>query len=318
MPVDNPLRLARLEPMDLRCGWPHEAGAFTPWLAAPENLALLGDTLGLRLVLDGSEVNVGIFRADLLCRDQDDGLVLIENQLERTDHSHLGQILTYVAGLKAQTTIWIAAAFTEEHRAALDWLNDATDERYHFFGLTIELWRIGGSLPAPRFNLVVKPNDWSRAASRVVRSVQSGELSEVGRRRLAYWTGFQQFLAEHPCGLTLDRVAGSANLGFPTAHPGLTLKLYRSVDEIGVFLRVHGEHATERYEHLLELRAELEGAFGAPLVWMVRSDGAFYWIVRTLRADPDDQEDWPRQFQFIVDAVMTFTRLIDERRWDLV
>lgn len=312
MPIENPHRLARLEPVDLRCGWPHEAGAFTPWLAEPENLALLGNALGLRLALEGAEVNVGSFRADLLCRDQDDdGLVLIENQLERTDHSHLGQILTDVAGLGVKTTIWIAASFTEEHRAALDWLNDATDERDHFFGVTVELWRIGGSLPAPRFNLVVKPNDWSRAASRMARGVQSGELSEIGQRRLAYWTGFQRYLEAHPCGFSLARVTGSANLGFPTSHPGLTLKLYRAVGEIGVFLRVHGEQATERYEQLLARRAEIEAAFGARLDWKVRAGGAFYWIVRTLRADPDDQEDWTRQFQFLAGAMATFAGLVE-------
>lgn len=100
--------------------------------------------------LEGQEQNVGPFRADLLCKDaSSDRWVLIENQIERTDHGHLGQLLTYAAGLQAVTIIWIAARFTDEHRSALDWLNEVTKEDISFFGLEIELWRIGDSPAAP-------------------------------------------------------------------------------------------------------------------------------------------------------------------------
>jgi hypothetical protein len=125
---------------------------------------ILGEALGIDLELEAQEKNVGPFRADILCKDVDtDAWVLIENQLERTDHTHLGQLLTYSAGLQAAVVVWIAAKFTGEHRAALDHLNEITDERYRFFGVEVELWQIGDSPPAPRFNLVSKPNDWSRA-----------------------------------------------------------------------------------------------------------------------------------------------------------
>ena len=138
--------LGKLEPADLREAWTSEAGEFTPWLAKEENLALLGDTIGLELELEALEKNVGAFRADILCKDTaSNSWVLVENQLERTDHTHLGQLLTCAAGLKAVTIVWIADRFTEEHRAALDWLNEITDDRFNFFGLEIELWRIGGS-----------------------------------------------------------------------------------------------------------------------------------------------------------------------------
>ena len=131
---------------DLRVVWDSEAGGFTPWLAREENLALLGDALNLELTLEGTEESVGSYRADIVCRDTlTEGLVLIENQLEQTDHRHLGQIFTYAAGLNAVTIVWIATRFNEEHRAALDWLNAITDESVNFFGIEIELWRIGGS-----------------------------------------------------------------------------------------------------------------------------------------------------------------------------
>ena len=147
-------KLGRLERIDLREIWRTEAYDFTPWLAQSENIEILGDALGLDLEVEAQERNVGPFRADILCKDLDDNSwVLIENQLERTDHNHLGQLLTYGAGLNTVTIIWIAEKFTDEHRAALDWLNDITDDSFNFFGLEVELWRIGESAPAPKFNI---------------------------------------------------------------------------------------------------------------------------------------------------------------------
>ena len=122
----------------------------------------MANALGLELEIEAQEKEVGSFRADILCKDLDnESWVLIENQLERTDHTHLGQLLTYAAGLQAVTIIWIAARFSEEHRASLDWLNEITDESFRFFGLEVELWKIGSSPAAPKFNIVSKPNDWT-------------------------------------------------------------------------------------------------------------------------------------------------------------
>src|ERR1051325_7974151 len=156
--------LGRLERVDLRHIWISEATGFTPWLARPENIVVLSEALGIELEIEAHEKTVGRFRADILCKDIETGRwVLIENQLERTDHSHLGQLLTYAAGLDAVTIVWVAERFTEEHRAALDWLNERTDEKITFFGLEVELWRIGDSAVAPKLNIVSKPNDWTRS-----------------------------------------------------------------------------------------------------------------------------------------------------------
>src|ERR1044071_9814117 len=142
----NPIAksLGRLEKVYLRVVWINESDDFTPWLAAEANIEILGDAIGMELEVEAQEQSVGPFRADILCKDTANGnWVLIENQLERTDHTHLAQLLTYAAGLKAVTIVWIANLFTEEHRAALDWLNEITDSRFNFFGLEIELWKIG-------------------------------------------------------------------------------------------------------------------------------------------------------------------------------
>ncbi len=136
------------------------AGSRLGWLGE-ENIALLGEAIAIDLEVEEQQKPVGPFRADILCRDTDSGnWVLIENQLERTDHVHLGQLLTYAAGLDAVTVVWVPPTFTEEHRAALDWLNKITERRFNFFGLEIEASRISDSPIARKFNLVSKPNAW--------------------------------------------------------------------------------------------------------------------------------------------------------------
>ena len=120
--------LGRLSQVDVREVWPSEANSFTPWLAQEENLRLLAETINMSLILEAREKPVGMFRADIIARNVHTGhLVLIENQLERTDHGHLGQLITYAAGLKAVSIVWVSSLFTDEHRAAFDWLNEVTD-----------------------------------------------------------------------------------------------------------------------------------------------------------------------------------------------
>ena len=159
------LELGTIEKVDIREVWPTEDGHFTPWLG--ENLHKLGTDLGLDLELVETEASVGAFRLDVHARDtgsQSD--VVIENQFGQTDHSHLGQILTYAGGFDADVVVWIAENFRDEHREALDFLNHRTGEDTQFFGVELELWTIDGSRPAVNFNLVSTPNEWSKANAR--------------------------------------------------------------------------------------------------------------------------------------------------------
>ena len=186
-------KLGRLIKVSPREFWEDEAGDFTPWLAREENISLLSETIGVELEVEAQEKNVGPFRADILCKDTvTDNWVVIENQLERTNHTHLGQLLTYAAGLEAVTVVWIAERFTDEHRAALDWLNEITDERFSFFGLEIQLWRINDSPMAPKFNVVSHPNSWQKTVTRISR----GELSTTNQLYLEYWTKLRNLLEQ--------------------------------------------------------------------------------------------------------------------------
>ena len=165
---------AKIERVDLREAWPNEARDFTPWLA--ENIAELGEALGMDLELQQTEASVGGYSLDVLATDEDQNRpVIIENQLEPTNHDHLGKLLTYAAGYDANVIVWLAREFRDEHRQALDWLNQRTSEDTHFFGVEVELWQIGDSLPAPHFKVVATPNGWRK---RQVRSTSSSDRDE--------------------------------------------------------------------------------------------------------------------------------------------
>ncbi len=193
--------LGRLEEVPLRNVWEAEDRNFTPWLAQEENLSLLSDTLGIELDLDSTEKSVGPFKADILCKDTgNDTWVLIENQLERTDHTHLGQLMTYSSGLDAATIVWIAQRFTDEHRSALDWLNNITDERFRFFGLEIQAWQIGDSSIAPKFNIISQPNNWVKDVKQGARL--QGQMSDSQQLHLDFWTQLKTYTDDGPVAFT--------------------------------------------------------------------------------------------------------------------
>lgn len=168
--------LSRLEPVDPRDVWPSEAHDFTPWLLA--NAQALSEAVGMDLNLEAAEHPIGGFSLDLIGVDTATGdRVIVENQLEVSDHSHLGQILTYAGGTDPANVLWLATSFREEHRAALEWLNKRTDERTRFFAVRVQVVRIGTSPPAPLFTLVVQPNDWGKKVrvSAVTRGLKWAE-----------------------------------------------------------------------------------------------------------------------------------------------
>jgi hypothetical protein len=183
--------LGSLEPVDLRTIWPDEARDFTPWLAQEENLRRLSDALNLELELDRVEVAVGPYSADIVATDaSSNNKVVIENQLEKTNHDHLGKVLTYASGLEARILIWIAKKFTEEHRQTFDYLNECTSGRLRLYGVEVEVLRIGNSIPAPHFKLVSTPNDYVAATHNA-----TAELSDTKRLYLEFWSAFRDFCA---------------------------------------------------------------------------------------------------------------------------
>lgn len=179
--MGNPPEIAKLKRVPLRDIWGDEARNFTPWLATDEALSLLGEVIGRSLELIGTEVAVGPYSADVLAKvaGQEDHKVVIENQLGKTDHDHLGKMITYAAGLGAKTLIWISDRFCDEHRAALDWLNQNTGDRLNFFGLEIRAFRIDESRPAPQFSVISSPNSATKGISEELSSSERKSKDEL-------------------------------------------------------------------------------------------------------------------------------------------
>ncbi|MEW5926549.1 MAG: DUF4268 domain-containing protein [Gemmatimonadota bacterium] len=299
--------LGRLERVSLREVWTSEATEFTPWLAQDENLALLGDSIGLELELEAQEKDVGPFRADLLCKDTaTDSWVLIENQLERTDHTHLGQLMTYAAGLNAVTIVWIAERFTEEHRAALDWLNEITDEKINFFGLEVELWRIGTSPVAPKFNLVSQPNDWTKTISTARRGIESQGLTETKRLQRDYWAGLADLLRSRGSPVKPQKPLPQHWTNFAVGRSNFSFQAFVNTqkDRIGVELVMTGPDAKPHFYLLRQEKEQIETEVGAPLSWLElphRKESRI--TLRLEQADPTNVKDWTAQHDWLANAL---------------
>ena len=186
------MKLGKIEPVRLRDIWDDEARDLTPWLAEPNNLKLLSEALEIDFDLEDiqKEVNVGDFSADIVTKDGAGNVVVIENQLERTDHGHLGQCITYAAGLDAKTVIWIAPSVRDEYRRAVEWLNANTSEDLGFFLVRLGAVRIGDSLPAPNFQVIESPNEWAKIMKK--QSSDGAAVTETRLRQQAFFTKLRE------------------------------------------------------------------------------------------------------------------------------
>lgn len=309
--------LGRLEKIDLRQVWSSEAVDFTPWLANPENLNILANTLGLELEVEAQEKDVGSFRADLLCKDLDsDSWVLIENQLERTDHTHLGQLLTYAAGLQAVTIIWIAAKFSEEHRASLDWLNEITDERFRFFGLEVELWKIASSPAAPKFNVVSKPNDWSRSVTKAARRINEEPVTETKALQLKYWTELRDYLTRNGSKLRSQKPYPQHWTNFSIGRSGFHLcaTINTQLNRIGAELYISHKNAKQSFQHLYRQKEQIETELSLSLEWCELPTKKSSRIITFFEVlDLTDEKDWIRQHQWFYEVLEQFDRVFRKR-----
>ena len=301
--------LGRLQKVELRKVWDTEDRDFTPWLAHPDNISVLSDTLGLELEVEAQEKNVGPFRADILCRDtHSDSYVLIENQLEKTDHTHLGQLMTYAAGLDTVTIVWIASKFREEHRAAIDWLNKISAEEFRFFGLEIELWQIGDSPAAPKFNLVSKPNEWSRSIARAGREFESVELTETKKLQLEYWQGLHSEM-EGKTKLSPRKPRPRHWTTFSIGRSGIHLGAIINTREnrIGVELYLGDENANHYYLQLREDKEQIESDLGFAPHWReLPNKRACRIIVYYESIDFSDKSKWPIFHEWTIENLQKF------------
>jgi hypothetical protein len=263
------MELGKLAYVDPRQIWPHEAHDFTPWLL--DNADALADVLGIDLELSSNEHPVGGFALDLIGRDlTNDCVLIVENQLTGTDHGHLGQILTYAAGTDAATIVWVAKSLREEHRQALDWLNNLAGDRARFFGIELQVVRIGSSPFAPLLRLRAQPNDWHAQLSAIAKS--STETSGKGQLYREFWACFLERVRKDRPMWTKARIPQNSNwMNMPTPIKGAVIGVnFTQNQQIRTELYIdsgEGEINDAIFEVLHNHKAEIEAQFGDDLSW---------------------------------------------------
>jgi hypothetical protein len=309
------MKLAKLSKVELREVWAHEAHSFTKWLSDPENLELLSDEVGIGIELVQAEANVGRYNVDILAREENTSKkIIIENQLETTNHSHLGQIITYAAGLEAEYIIWLVREAREEHQQAVDWLNEHTDDKLNFFLVVVELWQIGASDAAVKFSVVSRPNDWKKTVMEA--SADAGQ-SETKSLQFEFWQKLHEFGTRTFPELKFrqPRAQNWFNIAIGRSDCHVTLTVYLDEDKVGCELYMRD--SKELFAQFFQRKDEVEKNLGLEgrLDWQ-ELPGRKASRIRTFAAfDLDDEKDWDKAFQWLGQTAILF-RKVFSRNWN--
>ena len=305
------VHFGNLVSVELRDAWPHEANDFTPWLC--NNLEHLSRVIEIPLELVGAEVGVEEFSADIRARNPiDDTGVLIENQLEHSDHAHLGQILTYLAGLKSRTVVWIAREFSPAHLSALRWLNDHTSDQFAFFAVQVKVVRIGDSDMAPVFEVRERPSEWDRYVQSV--SAETSELSEIQKFRRDFWAFYRE---RYPDDLDIRPGFRNSNAYDLIEGLGVWLSLYLapSTNSVGLYIsgfdrRLVGESPDDLREILLPYEEQVRAELGIEL----EIDGSTrHFAGKSMRdIEPMDRDNWARISDWFHENLAAYRRALSQ------
>ena len=290
---------------DLREIWPHEAHDFTKWLAKEENLALLSDEIGIDIVLNETESSVGSFNVDIFAYEAGTSRkIIIENQLEATDHDHLGKIITYASGKEAEIIIWIVMRARDEHRKAIEWLNQHTDEKFGFFLLEIELWRINDSPFAPKFNIIESPNDWAK-----VMKTPGGD-SSIQKMQMDFWNEFIDSAAKcSDIELSKPRPRNSLDVRLSPSNPHPVLYMHLAKNEVDAAIYIHGLDVFDKYH---EHRQQIEAELGMELQWMRGQKDSR--ITATYSMDLSDRRKWQTAYKWYCEMIPKLQTIISKYR----
>lgn len=305
------MNLSKLERVSLRQAWKHEANDFTPWLAETDNLNDLADALGVsELLLVATEHWVGDFKLDILCTDGDDQ-VIIENQLEKTNHSHLGQLIAYAAGVGAKKVIWVAESFRPEHAAALEFLNENTTNELSFFAVEVELWRIGDSPLAPKFEVVVKPNDWVKSGREQVRAAASSSPTKQLQQK--FWTALIEKLADKAPHIRPQKPRLQHWLNNTIGRSGFGLNITANTrdERLGVELWIPGAAAKQHFNNLLEHKQTIEQQLGFELDWQALPDSQACRIASWYpEASIEDESRWDEYLNWLTQRLIKMDKVL--------
>lgn len=295
---------------DLRTIWPHEALDFTPWLADEENIGILSDAVGIDISVDETESSVGDFNVDIYASETGTGKkIIIENQLEDTNHDHLGKLITYASGKSADIIIWLVKHAREEHIAAIEWLNNHTDDKIGFFLCEIKLYKIGDSEPAVKFEVIEKPNNWTKELRK------NDNINETQQQRYDYWVAFEDYAFNN------IQFSKSFNRSKPSTDHWLNFSIGSSACHISITqIRKRNELAVELYidnnkelfQSLYKNKSEIESTTGLSFDWRELPEKKASRIIIRQSADLNNNEKWNVQFDWLIDVMLKIKKSFKE------
>jgi len=300
------VELGQLKKVDLRKVWKNEAQDFTTWLANPEFMEILGDTIGLTLTDINTEQSVGGYRCDIVCRDEiTKKTIIIENQLEQSNHDHLGKIITYASGLDAAVVVWIVADARDEHASAIEWLNKHMDQDVSFFLIQIEAYQIDDSRPAPKFNIIEQPNDFSR----FLKKGQSQEIGETESNWLEFWELFNDEIEKR--GTPFKSRKATPNHWYDVAtgssqcHISVTLVNSAKVARVELYI----DDNKDLFDHFHAHKDEIETVIGKKLNWNRLDDRkASRIVVDATELDFNNKKNYKKIMDDLIDTVVKFEK----------
>ena len=305
------MELGRLKEVDVRELWHHEQYDFSNWLAKEQNIEYLSEILGLTLTDIDKEVYVGSYRCDLVAKDEATGIkVIIENQLECSNHDHLGKIITYASGLDAKVVVWIVKEAREEHRSAIEWLNNNTNKDINFFLIELHAYKIGNSLPAPKFETIEKPNGFIKNSK---GSNGNNDMNKSQSERLVFWTGFNDVVAQRGKPFNIRKASTDhwydVAIGTSEAHIGINLVNKES----SVVVELYINKNKEMFDKLYENKDEIESALGFYMDWQRLNGKKASRIKHTIKGlNFDDHSNYPELMNEIIDKVIIMRKVFSK------
>ncbi len=296
------MKLVKQKQISPRKMWPNEALNFTPWLV--DHIEELGEKIGMELEVVGREVSVGPYSADILAKDiSSNDYVVIENQLEKTNHDHLGKSITYASALNAKTIVWIATDFTEEHKKAFDWLNDNTNEDLSFWAIQLELWQVGEDTASMRFNIVCKPNTDVKTIK-----TKSNSESETTKMQLRFWTMFREKLMATKKFSSLHTPRAQYWFDVALGRSGINLSNTCNAQKSIVGVRVYISHkvVSTFLPLLLARKEEINKELGCEPEWIPNPDAIDKTITLQYQTDLSDPQKVEESLDWMVEKTIKF------------
>jgi len=295
---------ASLESQEVREYWEHEAQEFTPWIASEiraESVSELEDSLGLDLEIIEEEKSVGRYNVDILAEVVDDNRnVVIENQLNPSDHDHLGKSIAYASGVDADIIVWISPRFYDEHRDAIQWLNENSREGVDLFAIRLEIWKIGDSDPAVRLNPVAEPSEWKEKAKR-----SEGELTDTEKLQEEFWTQFRDQIEDRDTPLSARKPNPQHWYNNPIGKTGFELAFILNSRDNELRAELIIRDNAEAFRQLVDQSQEIESEFGRELTWHepeeTRAGKERSRIAVTKTANVTDQDQWDDYLDWMIE-----------------